>query len=203
MANIIAGRFDTQAQADSALAALSAAGIPASSCSSFFLSPPGQHDLQPLGGDVPHSEGTKDAGKSAGKAAAIGSITGLALGTATGAALGEAGFTAAGAIAGAGIGGYVGSLAGALTGSRGSDPDQATTQEPFERAAGVIVAVRADEGEDQVLQVLRAQGALDLERASGEWRDGWSDFDPRTPPQLVDSAARRRGPAGPADSGTA
>jgi len=198
MARIIAGRFETQAQADNALAALRRAGIPAAHCSSFFLNPPGMHDLQPLGGDVPHSEGTKDAGSAAGKAAAIGSVAGLALGTATGAALGEAGFTAAGAIAGAGIGGYVGSLAGGLTGSRGSDPDNATRQEPVERAAGIMVAVHADDGEDQILQVLRAQGALDIERASGEWRDGWRDFDPAQPPQLVDSSAAPRGPAGPA-----
>jgi hypothetical protein len=198
MANIIAGRFDTQAQADNAIAALAAAGIPSADCTSFFLSPPGQHDLQPLGGDVPHSEGTKHAGKSATTAAALGGVAGLALGAATGAALGEPGFTAAGAIAGTGIGGYVGSLAGGLTGSRGSDPDEATRQEPVERAAGIMVAVRVDDGEEQALQVLRAQGAHDIERARGEWRDGWQDFDAARPPELVDSSAAPRGPAGPA-----
>jgi hypothetical protein len=192
MATIIAGRFETQAQADNALAALRTAGIAASDASSFYLNPPGQHAQYPIGGDAHHDEGTKHAGKAAGAAAAVGSVTGLVLGGATGAAIGEPGFTAAGAIAGAGIGGYVGSLAGGLAGSRGGDPAKATPEEPVERAAGVLVAVRVDaDAQSRAIETLRVQGASEIERAEGEWRDGaWADFDPLRPPALVDSAER-------------
>jgi hypothetical protein len=105
MAGIIAARFETQAEADSALDALRALGVPAADTTCFYLNPPGQHAQYPIGGDAHHDEGTKHAGASAKAAAAIGSAAGLALGTATGAAFGEPGFTAAGAIAGAGLGG--------------------------------------------------------------------------------------------------
>ena len=201
MATIIAGRFDTQAQADSAIDALKAAGIPSNDYTCFFLNPPGQHSQYPIGGDTHHDEGTKDSGKSAGAAAAIGGVTGLAIGTATGAAFGEPGLMAAAAVAGAGIGGYVGSLAGGLAGSHSGNAGQATLEEPVERAAGMMVAVRVDSGgEEGVAQVLRAQGALEVERAQGDWRDGtWADFDPRRTPNPIDTpnAKGPQGPAGP------
>lgn len=195
MSNIIAGRFDTQVQADSAIAALKGAGIPAADVSSFYLTPPGQHAQYPIGGEAHHDEGTNDAGKGAGTGAALGGAAGLAIGAAAGLATGGAGLAAAAAIAATGVGGYVGSLAGGLSGTRGGDAEQATREEPVERSSGIMVAVRADSGEDEVVRVLRAQGAMDIERAQGEWRDGWGDFDPARPPNLVDSTAPR-GPAG-------
>lgn len=201
MATIIAGRFDTQTEADRAMQALGAAGISSGDYTCFFVNPPGQHAQYPIGGDAHHDEGTKDAGKSAGAAAAIGSVTGLAIGTATGAALGEGGLAAAAAIAGAGIGGYVGSLAGGLIGSHSGDARNASTEEPVERTSGMMVAVRVgSDGEAQAVQVLRAQGARDIERAQGEWRDGtWPDFDPRRTPDLIDQPGGKgpEGPAGP------
>jgi hypothetical protein len=188
MARIIAGRFHTQAQADAALTALEKAGFAQEDRTSFYLSAPGQHDLQPMGGDTEHhSEGTKDAGKTAVAGGAIGGVAGLALGTAAAAAL-EPGFTAVAAAAGAGVGAYAGALAGGVTGSRQSDPRQATHEEPVERNAGIMVAVRTDgEGtEDRAIQTLRGHGALEIERAEGDWRDGaWSDFDPLRTPRLV------------------
>jgi len=200
MADIIAGRFDTQARADDAIAALKSAGFASSEITSFYVTPPGQHATYPIGGDAHHDEGTKDSGKTAGAAAAIGSVTGLALGAATGAALGEPSLTAAGAIAGTGIGGYVGSLAGGLMGTRSGDPDQATTAEPVERSSGVMVAVRIDrpDAKAQAVTALRSNGALEVERATGEWRDGaWVDFDARRTPDLIDGSAAPQGPAGP------
>lgn len=200
MSRIIAGRFETQQQADRAIAAIQSAGFASGEYGSFFLNPPGQHAQYPIGGEAHHDEGTKEAGKSATTAAAIGSVTGLALGTATGAAFGEPGFTAAAAIAGAGIGGYVGSLAGGLSGSRSGDQQQATLEEPVERAAGILVAIRADRdgAEERAVQALRSTGALEIERAQGELRDGeWVDFDPRRAPELID-APDSKGPAGPA-----
>jgi hypothetical protein len=202
MARIIAARFETQTEADNAIAALRAADFAPGDYTSFYLSPPGQHASYPIGGDAHHDEGTKESGTKAGAVAAVGSVAGLALGTVTGAALGEPGLTAAAAIAGAGIGGYVGALAGGLTGSRSGDPAQATLDEPVERASGIMVAVRVDpEGaEDRAVEVLGSQGPIEMERAVGEWRDGaWSDFDPSRPPELIGPAAQRgpEGPAGP------
>lgn len=187
MARIIAGRAETQVVADRAIAALTGAGIDRGDVTSFYLTSPGQHAEYPIGGDAHHDEGTKKSGKTAAAGATVGGVAGLALGTAVAAAA-EPGFTAVAAVAGAGVGAYVGSLAGGLSGARGGDPDRASVEEPVEREAGVMVAVRIDSDDsfDRVVSVLRNNGVADLERAEGEWRDGaWVDFDPRRTPQLL------------------
>lgn len=199
MSKIIAGRFETQAEADRAIDALKSAGFATREYTSFYLTPAGQHAEYRFGGDAHHDEGTKKSGKTAAAGAAIGGVTGLAVGTAAAAAI-EPGFTAAGAIAGAGVGAYVGSLAGGLKGTRSGDPEKASLEEPVERASGVMVAVCVDRNgtEREALQVLRTHGALEVERASGEWRSGsWADFDPRRTPRLIDGEEGPRGPAGP------
>ncbi|HUP93440.1 MAG TPA: hypothetical protein VM164_00940 [Burkholderiales bacterium] len=200
MAQLIAGRFETRARADEAIAALKTAGFASSEITSFYVTPPGQHATYPIGGDAHHDEGTKDSGRKAGAAAAIGGVTGLALGAATAASLGEPGLTAAGAIAGTGIGGYVGSLAGGLMGTRSGNPEHASTVEPVERSSGVMVAVCIDrpDTDTQAVTALRGNGAIELERATGEWRDGaWVDFDARRTPDLIDGGDAPQGPAGP------
>jgi hypothetical protein len=185
MARIIAGRAETQAQADRAVEALRSAGFAASDITSFYLNPPGQHAQYPIGGDAHHDEGTKSAGTTATAGATIGGVTGAALGAAVGAAA-EPGITAIAGIAGAGVGAYVGSLAGGLTGTRGGNAERASVAEPVEREAGMMVAVRVEGNEDAAIHALRAQGVLDIERAAGEWRDSsWVDFDPRRTPQLI------------------
>ncbi len=58
--------------------------------------------------------------------------------------------------------------------------------------SGVLVAVRAVEFAKRVaaVNVLRAEGAQDIERADGTWQAGeWIDFDPLKPPLLVDLPA--------------
>lgn len=185
MARIIAGRFETQAQADGAIAALRNAGFASGDVTSFYLNPPGRHAEYPIGGDAHHDEGTKDSGKTATAGATIGGVTGLALGAAVGAAA-EPGMGAIAGLAGAGVGAYVGSLAGGLTGARAGNPEEANREEPVERAAGMMVAVRVEGNEAAAIDALRAQGALEIERATGEWRDSsWVDFDPRRTPELV------------------
>ena len=185
MANIIAARVETQADAERLLEALRRAGFAADEVTSFYLNPPGRHAEYPIGGDAHHDEGTKESGKTAAAGAAVGGATGLALGAAVAAAA-EPGMTAIAGLAGAGVGAYVGSLAGGLTGARSGRPNDATLEEPVERPAGVIVAVRTDQNEDTAVQVLRAEGASEIERATGEWRDGsWVDFDPRRAPELI------------------
>ena len=56
------------------------------------------------------------------------------------------------------------------------------------RKGGGMVAVRVlnAEAERIAIHTLREHGAVDVERAEGEWRDGtWHDFDPLRPPQKV------------------
>jgi len=185
MSRIIAGRFDTQAAADVAAVALADAGFSRSEYGSFYVTPPGQHAQYPIGGDAHHDEGTKHSGGKALVGGAVGGIAGLAAGGVA-AAAGEPGLVPAAVIAGAGVGAYVGSLQGALSGTRAGDPAQASPEEPVERHAGVMLAVCADrEGAAQrALDVLRQQGAMDVEEAEGVWRDGvWEDFDPTVLPR--------------------
>ena len=199
MTTIIAGMFETQVEADRAIDALKAAGFGDNDVTSFYLNPPGQHATYPIGGDTHHDAGTKESGKTAAVGATIGGITGLALGAAA-AAVAAPGITPVAAVAGAGVGAYVGSLAGGLTGTEAPDPGEASSEEPFERDAGVMVAMRVDRtgNEQKAIESLRAHGAHGIERASGVWVDGetpaWTDLDARRPPQYVDSSQARRGP---------
>ncbi|HWZ71550.1 MAG TPA: hypothetical protein VN326_08745 [Casimicrobiaceae bacterium] len=106
MTSIIAGRFEQQGQAESAVAALRRGGFNADDVTVFFVNPPGPHAIDPIG--------------------------------------------------------------------------------------GILVAVRALEFARRVaaVNVLRAQGAQDIERADGTWQAGrWIDFDPLKPPLLVDLPA--------------
>ena len=189
MANIIAGIVETQEAAERVIAALQAQGFGGDDLTSFYLNPPGQHATYPIGGDTHHDAGTKNAGKTAATGAAVGGVTGLALGSAVAAAT-DSGLGAMAAIAGAGVGAYVGSLAGGLSGTEQAKPQEATTEEPAERNAGYLIAVRADHGDERkAIETLRAHGAHDIERASGVWLPGaqpaWTDFDPRKTPQRV------------------
>lgn len=179
MDKLIAGRFVEQAQTDEASAKLAQAGFAPARVAVFFVNSPGQHDRYPIGGDRDESPGTR----SAAAGAAAGAAGGVALGAAAGALLGPAG-----ALAGAAVGAYVGSLPGALddmqaqrTGGRGLHADDV----PRIREAGMLVAVVTpdDASESRAIEVLRSAGATDIERNTGEIRDGdWVDFDPLAKP---------------------
>ena len=190
MANIIAGIVDTQEAADRAAASLVEQGFARADVSAFYLNPPGMHDTYPIGGDAHHDAGTKAAGKTAAAGAAVGGVTGLAVGTAVALAA-DSGLATVGAIAGAGVGAYVGSLAGGLSGTEHGRMRDASIEEPAERHAGIVVAVRAEgeQAERKAIETLRASGVRNLERAEGLWTPGadpaWTDFDPRTSPQRI------------------
>ena len=196
MANIIAGILETQPEADRAVEALKGAGFGENDLTSFYLNPPGMHATYPIGGDTHHDVGTKESGKTAAAGATVGGIAGLALGAVAG-AVAAPGLTAITAVAGAGVGAYVGSLAGGLTGTEDAGPADATREEPVERNAGVLIAVRVDRtgDEQKAIEVLRHNGAHGIERASGIWLDGatpaWTDFDPSRTPQLIDDRTTR------------
>lgn len=188
MSTIIAGRFDDIDRVNAALAAFANEGFAPEEYAGYYVSPPGAHGLSPIGGDAHHDEGTRDAGMGAAAGAVTGGAAGSVVGGVAGAAAGSPIGGPAGAVVGAGIGAYVGSLVGALRKTRGGCRDQATSEEPVERAGGAMIAVCVDRpgAEGTAIAVLERHGAHDIERAHGEWRDGgWHDFDPRAPTQTV------------------
>lgn len=189
MHTIIAGRFDTQDQADAALAALQRAGFPHDGLVAFYLNPNGQHDLYPIGGDVEESPGAHQSGPGAAKTGGIGAAIGAVAGAAVSPIIGPAGIAI-----GAGLGAYTGSLVGAVSSTdQTSEVDEQTGKpsaaqpEVTERMAGMFVAVRVDEQSRQrAIDTLRAAGAADVEHAEGELSGGeWRDFNPRAIVQRV------------------
>jgi hypothetical protein len=201
MTPIIAGRFEQEAQAEAAVAALRRGGFDADDVTVFFVNPAGQHATYPIGGDRDASPGAKHAYSGVLKSVAVGTAVGVGVGLAASPALGPAAV-----VAGAGVGAYAGSLVGALGNMEekpaSAKPDEqvveqvATTDARLDtacvRSSGIFVAVRALAFPKRVaaVNVLRAEGAQDIERADGTWQAGqWIDFDPLKPPLLVDLPA--------------
>jgi hypothetical protein len=178
MAKIVCGMFDATVDADAALASLKRAGFAAGEIDDFYVDPPGQHQLHPLGGDVHSSEGSRRAGAAAGFGAGIGLLVGLLAGAVGAIDLGAPTIPLAG-----GLGALIGSIAGAFASMRGGRRSAATREHPVEPRGGRMIAVCVDRGgaEPRAVAALRSHGARDVRRAEGEWRNGWRDFDPRAP----------------------
>src|SRR4051812_15242324 len=188
MSTIIAGHFDTQDAANEGVLALKRAGFADADLQSFYVTPRGMRGNVPVMDNEQPSVGTEGAGGKAAVSAVVGGAVGLAAGVAAAPLAGPAA-AAAGAIAGAGVGAYGGSLIGGVMGSGGGEVEaKAEHHEPIERQSGMMVAVCADRiGEEPAIKTLRAAGARDIERATGEWRNGsWADFKAAELPQFVD-----------------
>lgn len=182
MARIICGIFDRSADADTAFEELKREGLQRSEVDAFYVSPPGQHAMTPVGDDSPHaSEGSRTAGIGAGLGAATGALVG-----------GGAGWIAASAEdiglvmipLGAGLGAYIGSFAGSMTRVRGGKRSSASVEHPVEPRGGRMIAVNVDRAgtEKRAIDVLKRHAARDVRRAEGKWANGsWRDFDPRAP----------------------
>jgi len=180
MSIIVAGRFDDSAGAEAVLRALPSEGFQRSEFQSFFVTPPGQHAMYPVGGDAHSDEGARHAGAGAIKGAAAGAAIGMAAGIAAFLILDQL----IAVLAGIGLGAYVGSLVGALSKTRSGNPGRATIRHPVERPSGHMVAIRVErpESESRAVETLRRHGAKDVEVTEGNWQAGdWKDFDPRTP----------------------
>lgn len=187
METIVAGRFETFEQANKAAEHLVAAGFRDEDASAFFVNPPGQHAQFPVGGDQYADAHATVAGSGAvAGAVAGGAAAGLA------AAMAVPGLNVAVVLGVIGVGAYTGSLAGTLARLGPRKPPEESQASPG-RPAGVLVAVRtlSEEAEEIAVDVLRREGAIDIEHAKGVWQDGeWKDFDPLAPVDLVDKAAR-------------
>jgi len=170
MTTIIAGRFELQDDAQRAAAELARAGFPADRISVFYVSPAGQHDQTPIGGDRDQSPGAEGTGR--------GNAAGIAAGGAIGAAVG------------AFVGGHVGQLVGAMGATKDDGNDADENRIPV-RQAGMLVAVEAAGAQDRAADALRALGAADLEIGEGNIVAGdWQDFDPVAPPRFFDQQTR-------------
>jgi len=193
MSLIIAGRFQTFPAAEAAAQRLFARGFVEEDVTLFFVNPSGQHARYPIGGDVGTDPGAQAAPKGAGRGVTIGAVIGAVVGAAV-FALFKAPLLVS-AIA-AGVGAYIGSLAGAMSHTRASKPHSATSHANQENArhAGVLVAVHVSpETQTDAATILREAGGMEIERASGRWKQGrWSDFDPLQPPQPVGEYVERR-----------
>ena len=189
MTTLITGNFKQQSDAKQAMADLAGAGFATDQMTTFYVNPPGQHDLRPLGGDEENSAGTAHAGAGAAGGAAAGGVIGAVVGLTTLPLLGPGA-----AVAAAGVGAYVGSLYGAL-GKMDEDDDPETIaanaalsrSQPL-RHSGMLVAVSAPASTQQAtaIRILRSLGATDIDQPEGAIVAGeWPDFNPLTPLRLV------------------
>ncbi len=181
MTDIVAGRFEQQTEAQAAVERLLRHGFRRDDVSSFFVNPPGQHARFPIGGDRSVSPGARGAGLAAAGGAVIGCVLGFVFGMAASHVFGLVS-TIAGAVAGA----YLGMLAGALARLQDRKTARRTGAYATEvRHGGIMVAAHTPTptSHEEAVRTLRASGAVDVEAAEGDWRDGqWTDFDPTMPP---------------------
>jgi len=201
MQTILAGRIDTQQRAEELIAQLSERGVARGDMQSFYLPPPGQRARFAIGGDQYADRDAREAPKGQAKGAAIGTAAGLVAGGIAAAAVPPlapvilAGVTGVGALAG--------TVAGAVSSAKSPEEseqsekserpeqsEQSADPAPQARRGGLMVAVRVTpRTESIVMDALQAAGVQDIERASGEWRDGqWIDFDPSHQPDRIDES---------------
>ena len=202
MARIIAGHFQEQEQVTQALEALRDAGIAPERVSSFYLNPPGQHNLYSIGGDREDSPGAHETGTGVAAGAATGGAVGAAVGL-TGAPLFGPVGPAVGALVGAHIGGLIGSLSQMK--EKGETEDSTAEaagneNEMHQRKAGMMLAVEvAGSGntpdEAEIVRMMQTFGGRDIEEAEGSIVDGnWEDFDPLSAPRPLGAVSSQVSP---------
>jgi hypothetical protein len=184
MQTILSGRVETQECAERVMAELRERGVALGDMQAFYLTPPGQRANFPIGGDEYADHDAKEAHNGQAKGAAVGSVAGLVAGGLAAAAIPPlapvllAGITGVGALAG--------SVAGAVSSGRSKEESERSDDpQPQARRGGLMLAVRVTpQSEPIVREVLDDAGVGDIERATGEWRDGqWVDFEPTEPSQ--------------------
>lgn len=185
MTHIIAGRFQQQEQVHDVINELKKVAFSESEITSFYLNPPGQHDLLALGGDREESPGAKDSG--------LGSALGIAGGGVVGAVVGlvsTPAFSILGPALGAAVGAHVGSLVGSVAEMKEKgEPESNGKNITEQRKSGMMVGVNViDIGEEQIaIRVMRSFGANHIERSDGKIVKGdWLDFNPIAIPILID-----------------
>ena len=181
MTTIIAGHFQLQDEIADARLALLGAGFAAERISSFYVNPPGQHDMYELGGDHDKSPGAKESDEGVVKGGAAGAVAGAVVGSATIPVTGPIG-----PVVGALVGAHVGSLfsfSKMKDAGEAEDGSSENLRAPRKSGMMIAVAVSDAEQEQQALALLRRLGAKDIERADGSISGGdWRDFNPNSLP---------------------
>lgn len=180
MTTIIAGHFQLQDEIADARIALMRGGFSADRISSFYVNPPGQHDVYELGGDHDKSPGAKESDDGVVQGGAAGAVAGAVVGSA---AIPVAG--PLGPVLGALVGAHVGSLYSLHTMKEAGEPEEGGENARAPRKSGMMIAVAVVDAaqEQQALTVLRGLGGCDIERADGSISGGdWRDFDPTSLP---------------------
>ncbi|MFA9438606.1 hypothetical protein ACDA63_03095 [Uliginosibacterium sp. sgz301328] len=189
MSLIVAARFTTFDEAESAARALFARGVAEADVSIFYVNPPGQNNRIATGGDEVADRGARSAHRSAWIGVAVGAVVGVAVGALV-LMLTDVPWIAAAATGG--VGAYCGALMGALSGMHDAEKSPRVGRDLGVRHAGVLLAVhvtRDAEGSNEaaIATTLQQHGGQDVEQALGRWHDGrWSDFDPARAPVLSD-----------------
>ncbi len=186
MTQIIAGHFQHPQQVEQAISQLHDSGFSDDKICTFYLNPAGQHDLFPIGGDRDKSPGAKETGHTMTRGAVAGGVIGGAAGIAGVSVVGPVA-PVVGAFLGAHIGSFIGSLSG-MKESGDTEEENGEENALVQRKAGMIVAVSAEQAanEDDAVEILRASGADQIERADGTITNGnWEDFNPLIAPHLI------------------
>jgi len=185
MGYIVAGYLQQQDQVNEVINQLVGSGFAKEKISAFYVNPPGQHDLYPIGGDQDESPGAKESADGLATGITTGSVIGAALGSATTPLVGPLG-----PITGGLVGAHIGSLVGSMSSMKDKgdrEEGDATNTKP-QRHSGMVVAIDLADStmEGDVIRVLQTHGADQIERAQGHISNGdWVDFDPLTPPTLI------------------
>lgn len=154
MATIIAGSLQLHTQAENAVKQLVNAGFSPDKVTSFFVNPPGQHALYPIGGDE-----YSDTAKNSGKGTPFVEITETLLGVMH----------------------HKKPSDHANDDEESKNSALRSDQTIPLRRAGMLVAVEvADQTlQDKAVTLLTQLGANNIEKAEGEIIDGeWHNFDP-------------------------
>lgn len=129
---------------------------------------------------------TKGAMKGAGTGAALGGAAGLLVGL-TGLAIPGVGpIIAAGPLAallaGAGVGAVAGGAIGALTKMGVPEEDAHFYAEGVKRGGFLVTVSCDDQNADMAADIMRRQGAIDIDKKAESWRqEGWTRFDETAP----------------------
>ena len=180
--------YDSYQQAERAVTALEAAGVPASDISLVA-----NKHVSDQYDDVDEVSSTATgAGIGAVVGGGAGLLTGLGLlaipGLGPVVAAGWLATTALGTVAGSATGGVVGALIGA-----GTSEDDAHVYSEAVRRGGTLVTVRHDLPNGNVESILNANDPIDpVERRNEYNRGGWKQFDPKAPAYQPDQAEIER-----------
>lgn len=180
--------YDSYPQAERAVNALEAAGVPSSDIS--LVANKNVSENYAMVDDA--SSTATGAGIGAAIGGGAGLLTGLGLlaipGLGPVVAAGWLATTALGAVAGSATGGVIGALVGA-----GTSEDDAHVYSEAVRRGGTLVTVRHDLPDGKVEGILNASNPIDpAVRRSEYGQTGWKQFDPKAPAYKLDQAEIER-----------